>query len=199
MPTEGVRPGPREPWLSHREQGREVEARVLPPDQRCSGHSWHDRGRVQSWGGHCILFPRLAEGAACLRQSGLLGKKQQGPCGSHSRERATARNPSVHVLFSPKTSHKTACGDRSRCLGLANPTTAGVFRLFSQPHELFWDNPTWLAWKILAPKADVSFCSIYPLLHSLSSFLTSLESKTFTISWPRREVISQNLNKLVNQ
>ena len=41
---------------AQRDQGCEVEGRVLPPDQKGRGHSWHGWSRARSWGGHCILL-----------------------------------------------------------------------------------------------------------------------------------------------
>lgn len=124
----------------------------------------------------CSFSKTPADAVAHLLMSGRPGKRQQGCPQLPFKGKASNSEPIIPHALQPKHIPQDCFSlseETAHRLGLANPTTAGVFRLFSRPHTLFQDNLKWLAWKILAPKADVSFCSIYPLLlHSPSSFFS---------------------------
>lgn len=132
--------GPFQLWLSQRDWGCKVEARVLPPDQKGCGHSWYDRQDVER-GGHCILLSFQDLCCCCLPPKiKTFGEETTGiPPAPIQGEGQQLRTQHPHRLFNPKTSHKNCFSfheETTHCRRLANPTTAGVFLLFSQPLKL---------------------------------------------------------------
>ena len=113
----------------------------------------------------CSLSNTPAAAAAHLLKSGYPGKRQQGCPQLPFRGKASNSEPIIPHALQPRHIPQDCFSlseETSHCLGLANPTTAGVFRLFSQPQKLFQDHLKWPAWTILAPQSRCFFLFYLP-------------------------------------